>query len=321
MAKTIDGAIGFVSGTNPATNYIQQINAGDATYDIAVKRGITFYNGSSEIVWDGKQPVEVVIPTLADIVANPVVLKGVINKAGDIPKDPQPGYLVYIGTTGKYFTPEVACEAGDMAVYYDGKWNVIQGENQVSLEASTLALGKTAQSAITVEGQTLTLAVDYSDVRENTKVRKNASTTIDVSGAGVSVAAMNIALTQAEGSKDDISTAVSIDLPTALKSGAVTIDSVLEASNFTFTSGSFPTISKNGAAVTASVSHNMSIGKANAEDGTNGDYLTSVVAIKGVSVVDAAVGDSGAFGFVSGLAAVTGKSFISGIHTWTATDA
>lgn len=318
MAKTINGAIGFVSGTTPTANYIEQINAGDATYDIAVKSGITFYNGSSEIVWDGKQPVEVVIPTLADIVANPVVLKGIINKS-NVPTSGSNGDLYYIGETGEYFG--VACEAGDMAIYYDKKWNVIQGENQVSLEASALALGKTAQSAITVEGQTLTLAVDYSDVRENTKVRKNASTTIDVSGAGVSVAAMNIALKKADDSKDDISTAVSIDLPTKLASGAVTIDSVLEASNFTFTSGSFPKISKNGAVVSASVSHNMSIGKANAEDGVSGDYLTSVVAIKGVSVVDAAVGDSGAFGFVSGLAAATGKSFISGIHTWTTTDA
>ena len=323
MAKTINGAIGFVSGTAPTANYIKQINAGDATYDIAVKSGITFYNGSSEIVWDGKQPVEVVIPTLADIVASPVVLKGIINSSSDVPTNDKAsnGDLYYIGTTGSYFTPAVACEAGDMAIFYNGKWNVIQGENQVSLEASALSLGKTAQSAITVEGQTLTLAVDYNDVRENTKVRKNASTTIDVSGAGVSVAAMNIALTQAKGSTDDISTAVSIDLPTKLANGAVTIDSVLQAADFTFTSGSFPTISKNGAVVSASVSHNMSIGKANAEDGVNGDYLTSVVAIKGVSVVDAAVGDSGAFGFVSGLAAATGKSFISGIHTWTATDA
>ena len=41
MAKTINGAIGFVSGTTPTANYIKQINAGDATYDIAVKSGIT----------------------------------------------------------------------------------------------------------------------------------------------------------------------------------------------------------------------------------------------------------------------------------------
>ena len=323
MAKTIDGVIGYV-GTE-ASNYIKQINDGTKTHDIAVQNGIKFFNGGTEIDWDGKQAVEVVIPTLSDIVANPVVFAGTVGDNGVITwvdgysGDPEKGYLVYIQKNCTFGGQ--TCEPGDMAVW-DGKtWQVIQGENQVSLKASALALGKTAQSAITVEGQTLTLAVDYNDVRENTKVRKNTSTTIDVLGAGVSVAAMNIALTQAEGSTYDISTAVGIDLPTKLANGAVTIDSVLEASNFTFTSGSFPTISKNGAAVSASVSHNMSIGKANAEDGANGDYLTNVVAIKGVSVVDAAVGDSGAFGFVSGLAAATGKSFISDIHTWTATDA
>ena len=135
MAKTIDGVIGFVKETTPATNYIQQINAGNATHDIAVKNGIKFFNGGTEIDWDGKQAVEVVIPTLADIVANPVVLKGVINKAEDIPSSPSSGDLYYIGTTGEYFG--VACEAGDMAIYYKGtgeetgKWNVISGENQI----------------------------------------------------------------------------------------------------------------------------------------------------------------------------------------------
>ena len=68
MAKTINGAIGFVSGTTPATNYIKQINAGGATHDIAVQNGIKFFNGVTEIDWDGQQAVEVVIPTLADIV-------------------------------------------------------------------------------------------------------------------------------------------------------------------------------------------------------------------------------------------------------------
>ena len=322
MAKTIQGVIGFV-GTE-ASNYIKQINDGAKTHDIAVQNGITFFNGNTEIAWDGKQAVEVVIPTLADIVSNPVVFAGTVGANGVITwaegkgSDPQTGYLVYIQVPCTFGGQ--ACEAGDMAVYDGSAWIVIQGENQVSLEASALALGKTAQSAITVEGQTLTLAVDYSDVRENTKVRKNAAATIDVSGAGVSVAAMNIALSQADGSTEDISTAVSIDLPTELANGAVTIDSVLQSADFTFTSGSFPTISKNGAAVSASVSHNLSIGKVNAEDGTTGDYLTSVVAIKGVTVADAAVGDAGAFGFVSGLAAVSGKNFISGIHTWTNAD-
>ena len=97
MAKTINGAIGFVSGTIPAANYIQQINAGNATYDIAVKSGITFYNGGKDdataFTWDGTQPLEVVIPTLADIVANPVVLKGILNYSSEVPSKPSNGDL------------------------------------------------------------------------------------------------------------------------------------------------------------------------------------------------------------------------------------
>ena len=56
MAKTIDGVIGFVG--NPATNYIQQINDGTTTHDIAVKSGITFFNGAGDetgFKWDGVQ--------------------------------------------------------------------------------------------------------------------------------------------------------------------------------------------------------------------------------------------------------------------------
>lgn len=321
MAKRLNenSVLGLV-GT-ASSEWIKEVNDGSKTHAVAVKNGITFFNGKTDttgVIWDGVQELEVVIPTLADIVSNPVVLKGIANADTDLPSTASNGDLYYIGTAGTY-KGEV-CETGDMAICYNSTWHFIQGENQVSLEASELALGKTAQSAITVEGQTLTLAVDYSDVRSNTKVTKNATTTLDVSGAGVSVTAMNIALSQADDSTKDISTAVSIDLPTELANGAVTIDSVLRAADFTFTSGSYPTISKNGAAVSASVSHNLSIGKANAEDGTTGDYLTSVVAIKGVAVADAASGDPGAFGFVSGLAAASGKSFISGIHTWTNAD-
>ena len=94
-----------------SVNYIKQIFDGSVTHDIAVSKGIKFYNGGKDdsvaVTWDGTQELEVVIPTLADIVANPVVLKGVINKAGDIPTNPQPGYLVYIGTTGRYCNPAV----------------------------------------------------------------------------------------------------------------------------------------------------------------------------------------------------------------------
>jgi hypothetical protein len=96
-------------------------------------------------------------------------------------------------------------------------------------------------------------------------------------------------------------------------------DKVLEASNFTFTSGKYPTINKNAAAISVTTSHNMSIGKVSETDGTTGDYLTSVVAIKGVSLVEGTSSDN-SLTYVSGLVAATGKTFVSGIHAWTSAD-
>lgn len=324
MAKTINGAIGFVSGTTPTANYIKQINDGKTIHDIAVEHGITFYNGSSEILWDGKQPVEIVIPTLADIVANPVVLKGIINIPGDVPSNDNAsnGDLYYIGTTGKYFTPEVACEAGDMAIYYDKKWNVISGENQIKLiapDASTgnkvAALGKAAVDVLDVEGKKLSLAIDYADVRKNVSVSLNPETVVNVLGGKVSVSGKSINLSQAEGTTTDITTAVSIDLPTSLMSGKVTIpDNVLSSGDFTFKSGSFPTITKNTSAITVNASHNMSIVASG-----SGSFVTDIDAIKSVSFTSGTSADA-AIAYVSGIKSKTGKSFVSGIHAHGAAD-
>lgn len=323
MAKTIDSAIGFVSGTTPAANYIKQINDGTTTHDIAVQNGIKFFNGVTEIDWDGKQAVEVVIPTLADIVANPVVLKGVINKAGDIPTDPQPGYLVYIGTTGKYFTPEVACEAGDMAVYYDGKWNVIQGENQIQLAGTTdasgnhsVVLSETAAKVIDVEGKALSLSVNYADILGKITADGNGEKTIALKNGKTVISGKYLTLSSTPADSKDITTSVSIDLPTALASGDVTISNkVLVKDNFTFTSGSFPTIKKNDAPITVNATHNMTIAASG-----SGDFVTGVDAIKSAKLVD---GDSSTndIAYVAALSDVAGKSFVSGIHAHTTADA
>ena len=322
MAKTINGAIGFVSGTTPTANYIKQINAGGATHDIAVEHGITFFNGSSEILWDGQQPVEVVIPTLADIVANPVVLKGVIEKPADVPTPASNGDLVYIGKTGKYFTPEVACEAGDMAVYYNEPWHVISGENQISLISpgkstgnKVAALGKTAVDVLDVEGKKLSLAIDDADVRKNVSVSLNAETTLNVTGGKVPVSGKSINLSQASSTPIDIATAVSIDLPTSLASGDVTIaKNVFGSDDFHFTPGSFPTISKNTNAITVNASHNMTVVASG-----SGSFVTGVEAIKSVTFEGASVGDA-AIAYVSGINRISGTSFVSGIHAHTTSD-
>ena len=321
MAKTIDSAIGFVSGTTPATNYIKQINDGTTTHDIAVQNGIKFFNGVTEIDWDGKQAVEVVIPTLADIVANPVVLKGIINKS-NVPTSGSDGDLYYIGETGEYF--DVACEAGDMAIYYDKKWNVIQGENQIQLAGTTddsgnhsVVLSETAAKVIEVEGKDLSLSVNYADILGKITADGNGEKTIALKNGKTVISGKYLTLSSTPAESKDITTSVSIELPTALASGAVTIsDKVLVKDNFTFTSGSFPTIKKNDAAITVNASHNMTIAASG-----DGSFVTGVTAIKGVSLSDVSDKVNSDIAYVAGLSTVAGKSFVSGIHAHGAADA
>lgn len=326
MAKTIDGAIGFVSGTTPAANYIKQINDGKTTHDIAVQNGIKFFNGGTEIDWDGKQAVEVVIPTLADIVSNPVVLKGVINSSNDVPSTPLSGDLYYIGTTGVYF--DVACEAGDMAIYYkapgeqNGKWNVISGENQIQLAGTTddsgnhsVVLSETAAKVINVEGKDLSLSVNYADILGKITADGNGEKTIALKNGKTTIPGKYLTLSSTTADSKDITTSVSIELPTALASGDVTIhNKVLVKDNFTFTSGSFPTIKKNAAPITVNATHNMTIAASG-----SGDFVTGVDAIKSARLVN---GDSSTndIAYVANLSFISGKSFVSGIHAHTTAD-
>lgn len=324
MAKElVNGAvIGLVGNSSSA--WINQINDGTTTHDITVSKGITFFNGSSDdegITWDGVQPLQVIIPTLADIVSNPVVLKGTVGADGASPiAEPSNGDLVYI-TANCTFAGQV-CEAGDMAVYYNEAWRVISGENQISLPGTVdasgnkvVALGKTGVDVLDVEGKKLNLAINYVDLRSNVSVSLNASNTLNVTAGKVTVLSKFINLSQADGTTDDITTSVSIDLPTALASDAVTIaDKVLASGDFTFTSGSFPTISKNAAAITVNASHNMTV----VASGT-GDFVTGVDAIKAVTFADATSGEA-AIAYVSGINSVSGKSFVSGIHAHATAD-
>lgn len=324
MAKN---PIGFTEASS--VNYIKQIFDGSVTHDIAVEKGITFYNGGKDnataFTWDGTQKLEVVIPTLGDIVANPVVLKGVINKAEDVPSDnvASNGDLYYIGTTGKYFTPAVACEAGDMAIYYNGSWNVIQGENQIQLVGTpddsgnhSVVLSETAAKVIEVEGKDLSLSVNYADILGKITADGNAEKTISLKEGKTVIPGKYLTLSSVAGESKDITTSVGIDLPTALKSGDVTIpNKVLLSKDFTFESGSFPTIKKNDAPITVNATHNMTIAASG-----SGDFVTGVDAIKSAKLVD---GDSSTndITYVAALSAVTGKSFVSGIHAHGAADA
>ena len=327
MAKTIEGVIGFVG--NPAANYIQQINDGTTTHDIAVKSGITFFNGANDqtagFTWDGTQPLEVVIPSVTDIIQDPVRLVGTVGSNGQLPAapySPAKGDLLYITADCTFAPTNEACEAGDMAIYDGSAWHVIQGENQVMLAGTVdasgnygVVLSETAAKVLEVEGKDLNLSVNYSDILGKVSAFGNAAVEIALSNGQTVVSGKYLTLSKTEGTASDITTAVSIDLPTALADGAVTIsDKVLVSGDFTFTEGSFPTISKNAAAITVNASHNMTI----VASGT-GDFVTGVTAIKAAALED---GDATTndIAYVAGLSAISGKSFISGIHAHTAAD-
>lgn len=330
MAKHINenDVFGPVVSTS-ASQWVNEINDGTLTHAVAVKNGITFFNGSADTTgakWDGIQEFEVVIPTLADIVSNPVTFKGVIDGTHPAPSKPSGGDLYYIGEDGTYFNE--VCEAGDMAIYDGSAWHVISGENQTSIygvDASTgvatFELTETAASVLNVEGKDLKLAVNFAGVSSHLSITKNADATIALADSSVTVPGMSIALSKAaDTTLPDITEDVSISLPTALASGAVTItDKVLVDDDFVFDSGAFPTISKNAAAIVVDASHSMTIGKANNSDGATGDYLTSVVAIKGVSFT-AGTEASHQLRYMTGLSAAAGTEFMTGMHAWTSAD-
>lgn len=335
MANNLNGSsIGLVGNSSAA--WINQINDGTTTHDITVKNGITFYNGGKDdaaaFTWDGTQALEVVIPTLADIVTDPVVFAGTVGDNGVINwaegySSPARGYLVYIQKNCTFGGQ--TCEPGDMAVCTavskEGvpTWVVIQGENQVAIvpaasegKADVLLTG-TLASVLKVEGTDLRLAIDYADVRSKISVSWNADNTLNVTGGKVNVSSKSINLSQADGTPINIAKEVSINLPTALESGAVTIaDKVLSANDFTFVSGSFPTISKNTNAITVNASHNMTV----VATSDSGSFVTGVEAIKSVAFEGASVGDA-EIAYVSGINRISGTSFVSGIHAHTTEDA
>lgn len=214
-------------------NWIKQIATGDVTYDIAVAHGLTFKTGTKTQSWDGVSDVEVVIPTLSDLVSSPIVFAGTVNKDGNIAwangySSAQKGYLVYIQENCT-FAGEV-CEAGDMAVYDDTAWRVISGENQVSIKAGTppvegataVELSATSKSVLYVEGKELALKLPEA-LLKGVDVTKNTDSKISFDeGAFAAVDGKWITLTHTPAAEATaIGSNKTIALPSALESGVV----------------------------------------------------------------------------------------------------
>ena len=218
-------------------NYIKQINAGGTIHDIAVQKGITFYNGNggSATSWDGTQALEVVIPTLSDLVQDPIRFAGTVGSDGIAKKDnvaitPAKGDLVFI--TANCTFNKVACEAGDMAVYDGSAWSIVSGENQVTIKNATpttvtankteVELSLTAKTVLDVEGKELVLKLP-AKLLEGIGVTKNVDKTISLKNGNASVDAKWITLSHTPADQaTSIGSNKNIALPSKLANGNVT---------------------------------------------------------------------------------------------------
>ena len=219
-------------------NWIKQINlGGEVTYDIAVAHGLTFKTGSNTQTWDGVSDVEVIIPTLDQLISDPIRFAGTVGSTGaavdheGAALTPAKGDLVFI-TADCTFAGQ-ACEAGDMAVHDGTSWHIVSGENQVVIKAGTtptsvagnkteVTLSAEAKTVLDVEGKELALKLPANLVKSNLGVEKNADNVITL--AGVATADTQwISLSYAAAESDTVlGQNKSVAIPSALTDGTVT---------------------------------------------------------------------------------------------------
>ena len=307
-------------------NWISQIHAGNDTYDIATHHKITFKDGSADttgVTWNGLTDLEVIIPSITDIVQSPIVFAGTVGADGVVvwnathTDGPKTGYLVFV-TADCTFDGKV-CEAGDMAIYDGSEWKVVTGENQVSIvgnngEAKTTVMVGSAKDVLTVEGKTLSLVLDYAEL--DTHVVATGGGKVDVAfRAGTQAPAVKseyIKLAYTAASDREIATNVSFENATALANGKVNFtegkDTFVTSVSFgDFNAGSFPTYNSNG-------SIDLTVAGGSLSTTTGEDFITSV-SLPAVSIEKANDGDANVITAITEISAIAGKqSFLTDIH-------
>ena len=309
------------------TNWISQINAGGTVYDIATHHSIKFVEGNEETTWNGLSDLTVVIPTIQDIVQTPIEFAGTVGADGNVSWNathtdgPQVGYLVFV--TADCTFNDIACEAGDMAIYDGTKWNIVSGENQVKIVAAadgtsgdaanthTVAVGA-AKNVLTVEGKTLALTLDYADLNNNhLTVGKTSGKDVSVEFGDVTVAGVGLKLNQGDATPTTIGATTTFVEATALADGTVTLtnaDSLVREVNFgTFTPGTLPEGKKN-------TQKTLAVTGGSVVKGTGSDFVTNVT-FGNVTFEEAGEGDTNK---ITAITSVTGKQegqeFYKGIH-------
>ena len=314
-------------GASEVANWISQINAGNVTYDIATHHGITFKDGKNDskgTTWNGLTDLEIVIPNITDIVQTPIEFAGTVSADetiswNDTHKDgPKEGYLVFV--TANCTLGGLACEAGDMAIYGSGKWNIVSGENQVEIVASkqnkitdanrtTVAVGA-AKDVLVVEGKALSLTLDYADLNDNHIEKEFGENQVGIDFDSITVDKEYIKLSQAAGQKVTVGENVDFDRATALKDGKVTftgIDNLINGVTFgTFNAGAFPTLNFNSEKTF--VVEGGSVNKIAGSDFVDG------VNINPVTFVPADDTTANKITMLTGLTAGEGAEFFNGIH-------
>ena len=333
MAENIKNTVSdHVSKTSE--NWISQINAGNVTYDIATHHSITFKDGKGDttgVEWNGLSDLEIVIPSITDIVQSPIEFAGTVAGGkvewNDTHTDgPKTGYLVFVTEDCEF--EGYACEAGDMAIYDGAKWNIVSGENQVKIVGATdstiadsnrtvVKVGA-AKDVLVVEGKALSLTLDYTDLNDNhLKTSKGEVTSVVFDT--MTVGSVGIKLNKADDVVNTIGVEKSFAKATALKDGKVTLT---DATGLV-----------NGIEWGAFDAGTETKGEGNSEQNlvvTGGDvYLTSTkqttgdfvdsVKISAVEFTDATKGEAGSIHMVTDIVEGKGQSFVNGIHV-TGTD-
>lgn len=309
------------------TNWISQINVGNTVYDIATHHGITFKDGSkgTPVVWNGLSDLEIIIPSITDIVQTPIEFAGTVGENGVISwntghgNEPEIGNLVFI--TKDCTFDDKPCEAGDMAIYAGSTegWKVVSGENQVMIAApmdtadgnvATVAIGS-SKDVLTVEGKTLALTLDYDDLNKHVNELGGDSELVDLSS--VKVASKRIGLSQADSVSKTIGAEKTLTLATELKDGTVTFtgaDNLVNSVTFgKLNPGAFPVYNKNTAEIKLSVDAN------GLTAGVGSDFVTKVE-LGSISVSTATNSDGNKFSMVTGVTSKEGTTeFVNGIVT------
>lgn len=311
---------GHVDLKDGKQNWISQINAGGTVYDIATHHSVTFVegNGGAKTVWNGLTDLEVVIPSITDIVQTPIEFAGTVGADGKITwvngqTKAEAGSLVFI-TENCTFDGK-PCEKGDMAIYDGTKWYTVSGEHQIDIVGNaegnkvTVAVGS-AKDVLTVEGKTLALTLDYAELDGHVALTKGGVTDVDCSA--LAVGKTYVKLVKAADTTPTIGEVKEFDKATKLADGTVTLTNatglVKGIKWGEFNPGTETKSTMNTAKDFSVTGGDLTLSSNLAK----GDFVDSV-SMEAVTFEGADDSDENKIVFVSEIVAGEGKSFFNGV--------